>query len=74
MSEETNGKITNRRYKLGLLWAGLININFYVILFMGKELDWVSTYAGQMTLWFAIIIGGLTLTDLGFAVKDLLKK
>jgi len=73
MSEENNGG-RNRRFKLGLLWAGLININFYLVYFMGKELIWWSEYAKNMTLWFGIIIGGLTLTDLGYYIKEGIKK
>ncbi len=60
----------NRRFKLGLLWAALININYYIVFFGGKTLDWWTEYAKSMTFWFGIIVGALTLTDIASRIKD----
>lgn len=68
MSED---RTINRRFKLGLLWAALINVNYYLVYFMSKEITWWSEYAKQMTFWFGIIIGALTLTDISDRLKDM---
>ena len=64
----------NRRYKLGLLWAVLITVPYYLCMFRGMELDWWVQYAKQMTFWFAIIVGGLSVTDIAYQVKEGFKK
>ena len=66
--------VSNRRFKLGLLWAALINVNYYLVYFMGKEQGWFLEYAKSMSFWFAVIIGGLTLTDIGWAFKEVFGK
>ena len=68
---ETNGK--NRRFKLGLIWAGLINVNYYLVYFQGNDMSWFTAYAKDMSFWFAVIIGGLTLTDIGWYIKEGMK-
>ena len=61
----------NRRYKLGFLWAGLISVSYYLCLFRGTDINWYIAYSKDMTLWFGIIIGGLSLTDFATHIKGL---
>ena len=64
----------NRRFKLGLLFAALINVNYYLVYFMGKELTWFTEYAKTSLFWFGVVVGGLTLTDIGWYIKEGIKK
>ena len=69
---DTGGQ--NRRFTLGLIWAGLINLNYYLVYFGGREQSWFLEYSKSMSFWFAVIVGGLTLTDLGWYIKEGLTK
>ena len=64
----------NRRYKLGILWVVLITVPYYLCMFKGMDLEWWVQYAKQMTFWFAIIVGGLSVTDIAYQVKEGFKK
>jgi len=68
---EPNGRIANRRFKLGLVWAFLINANYYLVYFAHKDLSWFTEYAKDMTLWFGLVVGALTVTDFGDRLKDM---
>ena len=65
---------TNRRYKLGYVWVVLTTVPYYICMFKGLDLEWWTEYAKQMTFWFGLIVGGLSITDIAFHLKEGFKK
>lgn len=55
---------------MGLVWVGLINVSYYLCMFKSLEIAWWTEYSKQMTFWFGIIVGALTLTDIAFLIKE----
>ena len=60
----------NRRYKLGFLWVVLVTVPYYICMFKGLDIQWWIEYAKQATFWFAIVVGGLSATDIAYHIKD----
>jgi len=48
----------------------LVSVPYYLCMFRGLDLSWWTEYAKQMTFWFGLAIGGLSLTDVAWNIKE----
>ena len=65
-------KQNNRRFKLGIVFCALINVSYFWSLAGGKDIVWFTEYSKSMTMWFGIIVGCLTVTDVAYHIKEAL--
>jgi len=63
-NENNEKKRFGRRAGGGIITVSLITIAFYICLFKGADIAWLTFYTKWIAGVYGVVVGGLTLTDL----------